>query len=84
MGFLGNLFKSTFDIWLENASYEELADGYEKRRQAWLKEGAGDKTPEMRRIDSEMVRRSNEKYEREHPNAKPVHREHGRYLPNDD
>ena len=84
MGFFGNLFKSTFDIWLENASYEELAVGYEKRRQAWLKEGAGDKTPEMRRIDSEMVRRSNEKYEREHPNAKPVHREHGRYLPNDD
>lgn len=35
-----------------------------KRRQAWLKEGAGDKTPELRRIDSEMVRRSNEKYER--------------------
>lgn len=84
MGFFGNLFKSAFDIWLENASYEELADGYEKRRQAWIKEGTGDKTPEMRRIDSEMVRRSNEKYEREHPNAKPVHREHGRYLPNDD
>ena len=84
MGFFGNLFKSAFDIWLENASYEELADGYEKRRQTWIKEGVGDKTPEMRRIDSEMVRRSNEKYEREHPNAKPVHREHGRYLPNDD
>lgn len=28
------------------------------------KEGAGDKTPELRRIDREMVRRSNEKYER--------------------
>ena len=54
-----------------------------QRRQEWLKEGAGDKTSEMRRIDKEMVRRPNEKYEREHPNAKSVHREHGRYLPND-
>lgn len=64
MVFLANLFKSAFDIWLENASYEELADDHEKRRQAWLKEGAGDKKPELRIIDSEMVRRSNEKYER--------------------
>lgn len=40
MFFLANLFKSAFDIWLENASYEELADDHEKRRQAWLKEGA--------------------------------------------
>ena len=37
MVFLANLFKSAFDIWLENASYEELADDHEKRRQAWLK-----------------------------------------------
>ncbi|MGN0386914.1 MAG: hypothetical protein ACI4EX_13655 [Lachnospiraceae bacterium] len=80
MGFFGNLFKSAFDTWLENASYEELAEGYEERRHEWLKEGAGDKTPEMRRIDKVMVRRSNEKYVREHPNAKSVHREHGRYL----
>ena len=28
-------------------------------------------------IDKEMVRRANERYEREHPDAKPRHREHG-------
>lgn len=28
------------------------------------KRRCGDKTPELRRIDSKMVRRSNEKYER--------------------
>ena len=30
MVFLANLFKSAFDIWLENASYEELADDHKK------------------------------------------------------
>lgn len=49
-----------------------------------MKKGEGDITPEMRRINNEMVRRSNEKYEKEHPNAKPRNREHGWYLYNDD
>jgi hypothetical protein len=84
MGLFGNLFKSAFERWIEAASDKELADGYENRRLDWLKKGAGDKTPEMRRINNEMVRRSNEKYKKEHPNAEPRHREHGRYLPNDD
>lgn len=84
MGLFGDFFKGAFENWLETASDEELAKGYEERRLDWLKKGGGDKTPEMRRIDNEMVRRSNEKYEKEHPNAKPRHREHGRYLPNDD
>lgn len=76
--------KSAFESWLETALDEELADGYEERRLEWINKGEGDKTPEMRRINNEMVRRSNEKYEKKYPNAKPVHREHGWYLPNDD
>ena len=67
----------------EPASDEELAETYEKIRLDWLKNG-GDKPYSMERIDSEMLRRANEKYEREHPNSETVHREHGRYLPNDD
>lgn len=40
---------------------------------------------EMHRYDVEMVRRANEAFDRENPNPpKRVHREHGRYLPNDD
>ena len=51
MGIFGNLFKSSFENWIENASDEELADGYEKRRQQWMKDGFGgngEKTPEMK------------------------------------
>lgn len=40
---------------------------------------------ELHRYDTELVRRANEAYDRENPNPpKRVHREHGRYLPNDD
>lgn len=73
-----------FENWLKTASDEELEDGYEERRLEWLKNSHGDRTPEMRRIDDEMVRRMNETYRREHPDAQPRHREHGWYLPNDD
>lgn len=78
IGFAGVviLFKKMF----EPASYEELADLYEEER----KKSGGDRTYIMESLDGEMLRRSNEKYEREHPNAETVHREHGRYLPNDD
>lgn len=84
MGFIEKFFRNTFESWLKTASYDELADGYESRRLEWLKNGGGDKTPEMQRINSEMVMRSNEKYEKENPNAKTRHREHGWYLSNDD
>lgn len=59
------LFKKIIDplgAWMETASDQELADGYEKRRLAWLKEGGGMKTPEMERIDREISRRSAEKW----------------------
>lgn len=39
---------------------------------------------ELHRYDEEMTRRANEAYERENPNARTRHREHGWYLSNDD
>lgn len=68
MGFFSNLFKTAFDKWLETASYEELADNYEERRQQWMKDGFGgngERTPEMKRIDREMSRRTAEKWEKD-------------------
>lgn len=79
-----DLFKSKFTRWVESASDEELAAGYELLRQNWLKNGGGDKTPQMERINNEITRRMNEKHRREHPNAEPRYREHGWYLFNDD
>ena len=32
MGLLRDLFKSSFQKWIENASYEDLAEASEKRR----------------------------------------------------
>jgi hypothetical protein len=40
---------------------------------------------ELHRLDSEMGRRENKAYKRDNPNPPGRrHREHGRYLPNDD
>ena len=63
---------------------EKLASDYEELRLSWLKDGDNAKRNKMYRIDREMVNRANEKYERENPDAKPVHRSHGWYLPSDD
>lgn len=38
----------------------------------------------LNRFDNEIIRRMNERYDKEHPDAKPIYREHGWYLPNDD
>lgn len=84
---MNKLFQNSdddFQNWLETASDEELDDGYEERRLEWMKDTHGDITPEMSKINDEMVRRMNERYEKEHPNAEARHREHGWYLPNDD
>ncbi len=65
MSFLKNLFKSSFETWVENASDEELSDGYEERRQQWIKDGYGgdgEKTPEMKCIDKEISRRAEEEW----------------------
>lgn len=79
MGLFDKLFKT-----LNTASDDELASDYEELRLSWLKDGDSDKRNKMYRIDEEMVKRANEKYEKEHPDAKPRHREHGWYLSNDD
>ena len=66
MGLFGNLFKSSFEKWLESASDEELSDGYEERRLQWLKDGqcgTGEKTPEMEMISREISERSAVKWE---------------------
>lgn len=75
---------SSGEVNIKTASDEELADEYEKKRLEWLKNGGGGRSYEMERINDEMIRRSNEKYEKDHPNAEARHREHGWYLPNDD
>lgn len=65
MGFLKFLFKDSFEDWLKNATDQELDEGYEKRRQTWIKDGCGgtgDKTIEMKKIDNEISRRSAEKW----------------------
>ena len=69
---------------LRNGSDEELHSNYEERRIEWLKNGGGDRTPEMEALNSEINRRSYEKWVAEHPNATRHYREHGWYLPNDD
>lgn len=66
MSFWKNLFRDCFQEWLNKASDEELADAYEVRRIQWLKNGqcgTGERTPEMKRINREMNRRSAIKWE---------------------
>lgn len=69
MGFLKNLFKDDFEKWIEKASLEELSDAYEKERQQWIKDGynggTGKKTPRMKRLDSEISKRSAEEWEKD-------------------
>lgn len=38
----------------------------------------------LNKFDNVIVNRMNEKYEKEHPDVKPVYHEHGWYLPEDD
>lgn len=68
---------------------QELSDEYEALRQRYISHHKIDNEHirirnEMDRYNSEMTRRLNAKYHRENPNPKPVHREHGWYLSNDD
>ena len=59
---------NSFESWLGTASDDDLSDGYEERRQQWIKDGYngnGEKIPEMKKIDSEMSRRANEKWEKD-------------------
>lgn len=68
MGWLRNLFKSDFDKLIENGTDEELEINYERRRQEWLsrgQDGTGEKTPEMKRLDSEISRRAAERRQKD-------------------
>lgn len=69
--------------WFENVSDEEFYAEREPIRQAHCK-GDGDAGRLLDLFNNEEIRRMNEKYEKEHPDAKPRHREHGWYLSNDD
>lgn len=67
MGFWSDLFKSSFEKWVENASKEELFDAYEAERQKWIREGycngTGEKTPKMKRLNEEISKRSAKEWE---------------------
>lgn len=65
MSFWKEIFKSAFDKWLENVSYEELAEGYEERRLRWQKDGFGGNgqpTYEMRKINAAMRKITEERW----------------------
>lgn len=67
---------------LRRLSDEELEEQREALRLRYVSHK--DLDNELQR-DEEMVRRANEAYAREHPEPlEPRHRDHGRYLPNDD
>lgn len=71
--------------WFESVSDEELyAEREPVRKRARENGGNEDAERLLNRFNNEEIRRMNEKYEKEHPDAKPRHREHGWYLPNDD
>lgn len=67
MGFLGDLFKSSDDKWMESASHEELSDAYEKERKQWIKDGynngTGEKTYRMNRLNDEINKRTAKEWE---------------------
>lgn len=67
MGLFGNLFKSGFEKWAEEASHEELSDAYEAERQDWIKNefnnGTGEKTAKMKRLDAEISKRVAKEWE---------------------
>ncbi len=76
--------------WFKNATDDELESEREKVRLRYI-DGSNIDIDEASRLydvlhtfDGEMIDRANTKYENEHPDAQPRHREHGWYLPNDD
>ena len=67
MGLFGDLFKSGFEKWVENASHEELSEAYEDERQQWIKSGydggTGERTVKMKRLNEEINKRVAEEWE---------------------
>jgi hypothetical protein len=74
---------------LRPLSDDELEEEREGLRLRYVASGNVDEATklynELHRYDGELIRRANEAYDRENPNPPArIHREHGRYLPNDD
>ena len=69
MSFWGDLFKSSFEKWVEGASKKELEDAYEEERLRWIREGynggTGEKTSRMKRLNSEINKRVEEAWEKD-------------------
>ena len=63
MGVLSGFFKSSFEKWVKHASHEDLSAAYEKERLQWLKDGAGNKTEKMCRLNAEIRKRVEEEWE---------------------
>ena len=90
--FLSSRDNEVFDMnfsnrWLKNATDDELASARESVRERYTTDDineAGKIYNTLHRFDIEMIKRDNEKYEKEHPDSEPVYREHGWYLPSDD
>ena len=69
--------------WFATVSDEEFYREREPVREAYC-QGVRGAEGLLNCFNNEEIRRLNEKYRREHPDAKPRHREYGWYLPNDD
>lgn len=82
MGLLGALFGGGRDY--SSMSDDELSERREKAVKRHLKYGRDSDYNIINSIDNVVIGRMNAEYEREHPNGKTRHREHGWYLPNDD
>lgn len=72
---------------LRSLSDSDLEQQREQLRLKYVASGdvdeATDLYNEMHRFDEEMIRRENEAYVRDNPDAETRHREHGWYLDND-
>lgn len=73
MGFFDGIFNFGFESWIQSASKEELCDAYESERQAWMKNGAGEKTAKMNRLNREIGKRLNTEWENDPRRNKAPH-----------
>ena len=69
MGFLTFLLETILnakkdpDAWMETATKAELYDAYEEERLEWAKNGGGEKTQKMKRLDKEISKRAAEEWQ---------------------
>ena len=65
MGLFSKLFKDSLGTFIKSATLEELEDAYEVRRQQGLKDGGGDRTPEMERLNRAISKKAAELWEKD-------------------